>query len=65
MTFLYKKKERKDALVRMKLFKVSMYNKLTKKVEESYICSRNAKTAAKDLGCYRSHNYHVIDSVLA
>lgn len=49
----------------MKLFKVSMYNKLTKKVEDGYICSQNAKTAAKDLGCYRSHNYHVIDSVLA
>lgn len=48
----------------MKLFKVSMFNKLTNKVEESYIYSRNAKTAVKDLDCFRSNNYHVVDSVL-
>lgn len=49
----------------MKLFKVTMFNNVTKSLEESYIESRNAKTAIRDIDCYRSHNYQVIDSVLA
>lgn len=49
----------------MNLFKVSFFNKLTKQTEDSYIYSRNAKTAIKDLDCFRSHNYQVINSQLA
>ena len=49
----------------MKLFEVTMFNRLTNKLEHSYIYSPNAKTAAKDLDCFRSHNYKLVDSVLA
>lgn len=48
----------------MKLFEVTMLNQLTNKIERSYIYSRNAQTAAKDLDCLRSHNYQLVNSKL-
>lgn len=47
----------------MKLFKVTMFNKLTQHLEESYIYSRTAKTAIADLTCFRSNNFQPVDSI--
>lgn len=49
----------------MRLFKVTMFNKVTQSLEDSYIFSKTSKTAAEDVDCYRSHNYSIINSVPA
>lgn len=46
----------------MKLFKVRMYNRLTKKIETSYIESKTARSAMKDLECFRSDYFSPVDS---
>lgn len=47
----------------MKLFKVTMFNHLTEHTEESYIYSRNSKTAIDDLDCFRSNNFTPVESI--